>query len=672
MLNCDFSRVPSEFLLNPFYWQFGSQRLRPYLSCLWQRDPEHSVQSCRQEFNEVCNIATVQEHPSLLYECFRAKTGITLRDDQLGYTPMKYSADKDIHILHDKSNQGKNNKIRVKLGNADVNDNTRYKSRKNNNMLRNDNGNTIDEAKDRNEDVISNRVNTDDVTNSRVNNIDNKIDDSDYNVGDNVMNVNDEINSSNKLHDKNNQNLNDIKNFENYNGDDNEDDNETYNTISYNQDVEMYFNNEALKRFYGSNGDNNTMQDNKNKHNQSAEQLNSNQSNELDVTHSQDAQLDYIGRKNDNTVNFTGNIVLSNILLDNINSGNSNDKNNVKNVNSINVRVKNGNKFNNYEFGEQNAMNIRVEGPYNDEYNLNNRPSQSQNGAVQQVKYKTNDNSFRNNPVIVFNNAGQPKNSQNYFEIINNDNKIRNVNKVLNVSKFDSKPMLSNNRRAEKLKDMIDPDLTFDIENSAIDERFRKKLRQIFFNYRGCIGKTFSDIKTCIPVINRQCDISPVRVLKEVRLDLRLIPSILEQDRSVKVIHLVRDPRGQLVFSRKLATIDKLCQRMLRDLHVARIIEQKYPNSIYRVRYEDLVLMPGQTARRVFRHVGINGQQYYRAWLQKTANPVRNTGALGTYKEDPMAEAYDWRTILPKWVQRKVMQEPICAQVIAELGYPPS
>lgn len=202
------------------------------------------------------------------------------------------------------------------------------------------------------------------------------------------------------------------------------------------------------------------------------------------------------------------------------------------------------------------------------------------------------------------------------------------------------------------------------------EEVTEKVLERAFMEHAQCLQPLLRAIQPCVPLMESQCQRAPIRLLKEVRLDLRVLPSLLAKDPNVKVIHLVRDPRGQIILGHRFNKISQLCSRMLRDLHVARMVERNYPSSIIMMRYEDLVLLPLDTARAFYDHVGVDGDLYYSAWLQETSNPVDNSGVQGTYRVDPAAEAYDWRTLMPKWVQRQVLKIRTCAHVIDELGYP--
>lgn len=199
-------------------------------------------------------------------------------------------------------------------------------------------------------------------------------------------------------------------------------------------------------------------------------------------------------------------------------------------------------------------------------------------------------------------------------------------------------------------------------------------------HFVNCTRQRYQQLKPCVADLERTCRKAKVRAIKEVMVDMRHVHTLLARDPEVKVIHLVRDPRG-ILLSRKTAkrqTIDEdhailLCTRILENLAAERRIQRQFPGSTMLVRYEDLVLHPGHMARAVYRHVGVGeseGEEMLVAWQQRIANPSDNMGDFRTFRKNSRDEAFDWLGKLSDADRRLIESVPACVDVIRELNYP--
>ena len=125
--------------------------------------------------------------------------------------------------------------------------------------------------------------------------------------------------------------------------------------------------------------------------------------------------------------------------------------------------------------------------------------------------------------------------------------------------------------------------------------------------YTDCKGKKGK--LACIPEIRKLCLENQSRVIKVIRFRLDAAQSLLQQDRSLRILHLFRDPRA-IIFSRlhktnwhPLKLLDgnytpiienahSLCQKMLDDCKSGRKLMEEFPNRVIFIRYEDLNCNP--------------------------------------------------------------------------------
>lgn len=175
-------------------------------------------------------------------------------------------------------------------------------------------------------------------------------------------------------------------------------------------------------------------------------------------------------------------------------------------------------------------------------------------------------------------------------------------------------------------------------------------------------------------------------------MDLRLVLLLLSRDPDLKVIHLVRDPRGILLSRKNLdlllngsqsdktdksklraAQAKQLCLDMGQNLAAFDTIRRKFPGAALQIRYEDLVQQLENVSRSLYRHTGLTSdvaEQYYSAWQRQKSSSTNVTRLLNTYRIKPEAEAYDWINLLNEQDRRTIEREPLCAKIIQDLGYP--
>ncbi|KAJ8734161.1 hypothetical protein PYW07_014712 [Mythimna separata] len=129
--------------------------------------------------------------------------------------------------------------------------------------------------------------------------------------------------------------------------------------------------------------------------------------------------------------------------------------------------------------------------------------------------------------------------------------------------------------------------------------------------------------------------------MKVVRLRLRLIQEILDdKDLNVKVLLLVRDPRG-VMQSRQHSTFcqpapdcrepSHLCADMISDYVAAGRIQQQYPDRLMVLRYEELALKPNITTYRILKFLRLSATQSIDEFLQSHTN-VEVGDAYSTFR----------------------------------------
>ncbi|RUS68636.1 hypothetical protein EGW08_023602, partial [Elysia chlorotica] len=134
-------------------------------------------------------------------------------------------------------------------------------------------------------------------------------------------------------------------------------------------------------------------------------------------------------------------------------------------------------------------------------------------------------------------------------------------------------------------------------------------------------------------VMDRCRDASAV-VQKVVRLTLREGGHLLQRDSAVRLVHLVRDPRGVLLsrmrFNHKMAgemhnNFTSICQRMFADVQQAKHINQRHWGRILTVRYEDLAEDLVSITSLIYKFVGLDMLPSVRDILYKMSSKDAHT-----------------------------------------------
>ncbi|KAL1474482.1 hypothetical protein MTO96_020665 [Rhipicephalus appendiculatus] len=178
------------------------------------------------------------------------------------------------------------------------------------------------------------------------------------------------------------------------------------------------------------------------------------------------------------------------------------------------------------------------------------------------------------------------------------------------------------------------------------------------------------------------CSRAQTQVFKFTRLRVTQVQSWIQQNPeiapSVRVIHLVRDPRAMYASRRRLdwcrndkhcGSAAALCDQVRSDLDAFGELGRHLPsNRIYQMRFEDLAADPLNETRRVFTRLGLD---FAPSVFDYVGNHTTATGAktkddFSTWRNTKEV-ADRWRRRLPLGTIRAI--ETRCSDVILRLGY---
>lgn len=165
----------------------------------------------------------------------------------------------------------------------------------------------------------------------------------------------------------------------------------------------------------------------------------------------------------------------------------------------------------------------------------------------------------------------------------------------------------------------------------------------------------------------------------------------------VKVIHLVRDPRGMLRSRQPFAEQDtqnstqEYCDQHLKDLEYIRGLSDVYPHqmqsSIHIIRYEDLAINPMSNLQRIYKFLGVDPDGHVTAWVKEVERNNTNIAPIipdsgrrsalnalqqgerikSSNRHNPAFTAQAWRKTLS--LEDVSSLQNVCSRFLHEFGY---
>ena len=143
------------------------------------------------------------------------------------------------------------------------------------------------------------------------------------------------------------------------------------------------------------------------------------------------------------------------------------------------------------------------------------------------------------------------------------------------------------------------------LRNETLLQDFKVK-RRIFQN----------SAEKCMEKLHVPCVTSQLTVVKALRLTMEMVRTLLSDDLHLKLVYLVRDPRGILMSRKTVQYLSEifepnmesetllLCPKIGRDLQGFLTLRSEFPGRVMLLRYEDAADNPQQTVDRVYKFIG--------------------------------------------------------------------
>lgn len=179
----------------------------------------------------------------------------------------------------------------------------------------------------------------------------------------------------------------------------------------------------------------------------------------------------------------------------------------------------------------------------------------------------------------------------------------------------------------------------------------------------------------CLLEFQEKCKKS-IRMIKTIRMNMDVAERLMEEFPSLKVIHLIRDPRGSYQSRRNgyflrdqnnLSAITKSnCDTLHSDLKTGFRLHEMYPGRIKTLLYEQVAEAPLKASRSIFRFLGLTEPANFDSWLVNHTRAGYSNGYYDTVRRNSKTTASLWR----KYINLNVVKsyDNSCKEVYDILG----
>jgi len=181
----------------------------------------------------------------------------------------------------------------------------------------------------------------------------------------------------------------------------------------------------------------------------------------------------------------------------------------------------------------------------------------------------------------------------------------------------------------------------------------------------------------CIWELKQLCLKKDFVVSKFIRYPAKILQPLLEEFPKLKILYLVRDPRGTL--SSEMAILksyektsvkeaaEKFCTMVNDDAENIRLLSESYPDRIRTVRYETIARDAVATARRMYEFLELSFTPKIEGYIQHITAAKKDGHNFSTLRKDSWVAANKWRGLVDYKNVRSVDSE--CGDVYDAVGF---
>jgi len=206
------------------------------------------------------------------------------------------------------------------------------------------------------------------------------------------------------------------------------------------------------------------------------------------------------------------------------------------------------------------------------------------------------------------------------------------------------------------------------------------KAREYNLCLKSAENREFKSVqRECIYRINALCKNSSHVVMKIIRIPVNILEPLLKELPQFKIIYLLRDPRATVKSQSKFGVVRmnflqedvmRYCNRVYKDVAMVEEYNNKYPNKIKTVFYEDIAKDPIGEFKSIYDFIGMKFTNVVENKIRSmTSSGVdhENCGALCTHKSNSSDQAHAWRKNIQMEIVKTV--DNSCQPLYSKLRY---
>ena len=218
-----------------------------------------------------------------------------------------------------------------------------------------------------------------------------------------------------------------------------------------------------------------------------------------------------------------------------------------------------------------------------------------------------------------------------------------------------------------------------DLNNFTLDDMFTTNWdkSRALANYRTCmqnykkeINNSAHALQKCLPLAQKACDSSEIRVIKTIRVALYMIPDLLELDPDIQIVYYTRDPRA-IVASRLVDYFAKrknltrevlipqtgaICDQIREDEYELAIIEDNNRVHIDTLTYEQLVLRPNTSITNTYNRLGLCLPTNVLSWFARSTHAQTEDGSYGNSRRNGSSRVYRWQDLITEIYKQEIVK----------------
>ncbi|XP_076437281.1 carbohydrate sulfotransferase 1-like isoform X2 [Babylonia areolata] len=187
-----------------------------------------------------------------------------------------------------------------------------------------------------------------------------------------------------------------------------------------------------------------------------------------------------------------------------------------------------------------------------------------------------------------------------------------------------------------------------------------------------------AEIVDCFLQARRSCLSHPIKMVKTIRFRGTAARQILSRHDDLKVLYLIRDPRGTLSSQARVFGAFKwegvgnysadYCQVFREDLAIMGELLETYPDRVKILRYETLAASPLKVSEEVYTFLGLSFTSQVKAFIyNRTMAGHKPNHAYGTLRSNSTEAAYSWRSKISLQAAQAI--DGNCKDIYEALGY---